>query len=413
LRAELMHQLNLADDGEGLPLVAADCFEVFGPLDLSALFPIADVDLPALKEQPLALDTPGTLRDASDIFACIRERDVLLHHPYHSFRDTVERFLAQAADDPAVETIRIALYRTGRGIADLLVHAAEAGKQVTVLIELQARFDEENNISWAKRFEDVGIAVSYGVPDSKTHAKMMVVERREDGELRRYTHLGTGNYNSRTARLYTDFGLLTADPDLGADVSDLFDVLVGNQEQAEYRKLLVAPARLKDALLERIRREAAIARRGEPARILAKLNALEEPDVIEALYEASRAGVEIDLIVRGICCLRPGIPGASERIRVLSILGRFLEHSRAYCFGNGGEPECFIASADWMPRNLTRRTEAATPIEDAEHRDQLLGWLERMLRDNRQAWDLKSDGTYVQRTPAAGEPEVASQYQAV
>jgi polyphosphate kinase len=321
----------------------------------------------------------------------------------------VERLLAEAADDPGVHSIRITLYRTGRTIAELLLRAAEQGKEVTVLIELQARFDEENNISWAKRFEDAGVQVSYGVLDLKTHAKAMLIERQEGAVLRRYVHLGTGNYNARTAQLYTDFGLLSADQDLGTDLGALFDALTGFAEGAAYRKLTVAPEHLKARLLEMIRREAAHARMGSPARILAKMNALVDPDVIEALYEASRAGVRIDLIVRGICCLRPGVPGASENIQVVSILGRFLEHSRACYFENAGEAECYITSADWMPRNLTRRIETLVPVEDPAHVATLVGWMEQMLADNRQAWDLGPDGAYIQRRPADGEPERASQ----
>lgn len=410
LRTLLLHELNVADDGEGLPLAEGDMFEVFGPLDLKALLPIAGIEELSLKEAPLALSIPHELRDREDMFAAVRERAVLVHHPYHSFRDTVERFLAQAADDPGVRSIHITLYRTGRTIAEQLLRAAERGKRVTVLIELQARFDEENNIQWAKRLEDVGIEVSYGVLELKTHAKVMLIERFEDGVLRRYVHVGTGNYNARTAQLYTDFGLLSADPDLGADLARFFGILKGATTEGDYRKLIVAPEALKPLLIDRIRREAAHARMGGPARIVAKMNALVDAEVIEALYEASRAGVNIDLIVRGICCLRPGVPGASERIRVISILGRFLEHSRAFAFHNGGDVECYIASADWMPRNLIKRVEAAVPIEEPRHRDMLLHWMERMLEDNRQAWDLGPDGHYTQRTPSPGESVRASQY---
>lgn len=409
LRALLLHELNVADDGEGLPLTAADMFEVFGPLDVSTLLPITELEEPSLKDAPVALSVPDELRDCADIFACIRDGAVLLHHPYHSFRDTVERFLAEAADDADVRTIKITLYRTGRNVAELLLRAADQGKQVAVLIELQARFDEENNISWAKRFEDAGVEVSYGVPDLKTHAKVMLVERVEAGRIRRYVHIGTGNYNARTARYYTDFGLLSADPELGQDLSDLFDVLTGSVATPTYRKMTVAPQWMKEALLALIRREMEHARLGGAARILAKMNALVDAEVIETLYEASRAGVQIDLIVRGICCLRPGVPGASERIRVISILGRFLEHSRAFHFHNAGDEECYITSADWMPRNLIKRIETAVLIEDPAHRTALHHCMARMLEDNRQAWDLDADGRYTQRRPAPGEPERASQ----
>jgi polyphosphate kinase len=253
------------------------------------------------------------------------------------------------------------------------------------------------------------VQVSYGVPDIKTHAKVMLVERTEAGSLRRYVHIGTGNYNARTARYYTDFGLLSADPELGEDLNDLFDVLTGSTATPAYRYITVAPQWLKEKLVELIRRETAHARLGRPARILAKMNALVDPDVIEALYEASRAGVEVDLIVRGICCLRPGVPGASESIQVISILGRFLEHSRAFHFHNDGEEECYISSADWMPRNLVKRVETALPILDPEHRAGLRRLMEAMLEDNRQAWDLGPDGHYTQRIPAPGEPERATQ----
>jgi polyphosphate kinase len=413
LRTRLLHELNVSDDGEGLPLTSADMFEVFGPLDLTALMPLSDLDAPHLKHPPLALSIPAELRGRDDIFACIREGAILLHHPYHSFRDTVERFLGQAADDPHVRSIRITLYRTGRTIAEQLLRAAENGKRVTVLIELQARFDEENNISWAKRFEDAGAEVSYGVPDLKTHAKVMLVERMEDGVLRRYAHVATGNYNARTAQLYTDFGLLSADQELGEDLDVFFNVLTGSTIPASYRKVIVAPLSLKSTLLDLIRREATNARMGRPARIIAKMNSLVDAEVIEGLYEASCAGVDIDLIVRGICCLRPGVPGASERVRVVSILGRFLEHSRAFYFHNAGDEECYIASADWMPRNLLKRIETMIPIEDPRHRDAIRGWLKQMLEDNRQAWDLQPDGRYTQRHPAPGEAERATQFTTV
>ncbi len=405
LRTLLIEELNEADAGEGLPLTDADLFEVPGPLDLSDLMSIANLDIPALKDPPFTPMTPRRLTEGQDIFATIREGDILLHHPYDSFQGTVEQFIARATEDPDVLAIKITLYRTGGEIARLLAQAAERGKQVAVLIELQARFDEENNIIWAKRFEDIGVHVSYGVTGLKTHAKVLLVVRREGDAIRRYVHIGTGNYNPRTAKYYTDFGILSADPDLGADLSDLFNVLTGFGSPTSYRKLMVAPRWMKSAVLEMIRRETAHARRGRQGRILAKMNALVDAEVIEALYQASQAGVEIDLIVRGICCLRPGVPGVSERIRVISILGRFLEHSRAFLFRNAGKEEVYITSADWMPRNLIRRVEAAVPIEDPKHRAELRRWMEGMLEDNRQAWDLASDGHYTQRTPAAGEAE--------
>jgi polyphosphate kinase len=278
-----------------------------------------------------------------------------------------------------------------------------------VLIELQARFDEENNIIWAQRLEDVGVHVSYGVAGLKTHTKVALVVRREGDTMRRYLHIGTGNYNPKTARLYSDFGLLSARADLGADLTDLFNVLTGFASPAGYRQLIVAPRGMRDRFLAMIHREADHHRAGRPARIMAKMNALVDPDVMVALYQASQAGVPIDLIVRGICCLRPGLAGISETIRVISIVGRFLEHSRAYYFLNGGDAEVYIGSADWMPRNLDRRIEAVTPVEDPLHRQTLLEILELMWQDNRQAWELLPDGIYRQHSPSPGEPERASQ----
>ena len=409
LRTRLLEEFNEADAGEGLPLTEEDVFEVSGPLDGSDFAAIAALDFPALKDPPFASATPRRLAEGRDFFAAIREADVLLHHPYDSFQTSVERMIATASEDPDVLAIKITLYRTGGEIARLLAEAAERGKQVAVLIELQARFDEENNISWAKRFEDIGVHVSYGVAGLKTHAKVLLIVRREGDAIRRYLHIGTGNYNPRTARYYTDFGLITADPDLGADLSDLFNVLTGFAAPTGYRKLLVAPRWMKTRFLDLIERETAHARGGRQGRILAKMNALVDEEIIEALYRASTAGVQVDLIIRGICCLRPGVPGVSDNIRVISILGRFLEHSRACYFRNGGKDEVYISSADWMPRNLDRRIEAAVPIEDPRHRAELRRLLEMMLEDNRQAWDLGQDGQYIQRHPAPGEPERGTQ----
>lgn len=405
LRDRLIEEFNDADAGEGLRLMKDDVFEVSGPLATSDLASIATLDIPALHDLPFTPATPRRLAEDRDIFAVIREGDILLHHPYDSFQTSVERLIALATDDPDVLAIKITLYRTGGEIARLLAQAAVRGKQVAVLIELQARFDEENNISWARRFEDVGVHVSYGVAGLKTHAKVMLIVRREGAAIQRYVHIGTGNYNPQTVRVYTDFGLLSADPDLGADLSDLFNVLTGFGEPQEYRKLLVAPRWMKNRFLELIEQEAEIARSGGGGRILATMNALVDLDIIEALYHASMAGVAIDLIIRGICCLRPGLPGISENIRVISILGRFLEHSRAFLFANGGAETVWISSADWMPRNLDRRVEAAVPIENPLHRMEIRRALELMLQDNRQAWDMQPDGSYVQRRPADGEAE--------
>jgi polyphosphate kinase len=354
--------------------------------------------------------TPTRLAASRNVFDVIREGDILLHHPYESFQTSVERFIQAAAEDPDVLAIKLTLYRTGgdSSIARMLVQAAERGKQVAVLIELQARFDEENNIIWAQRLEDVGVHVSYGVAGLKTHAKVMLVVRREGDTIRRYVHIGTGNYNPKTARLYTDFGLLSARPALGADLTDLFNVLTGFASPVGYRELIVAPRGMRDRFLAMIRREIAHRRAGAPARIVAKMNALVDPELIAALYEASGAGVPIDLIVRGICCLRPGLPGVSDSIRVISIVGRFLEHSRAFYFLNGGNEEVYIGSADWMPRNLDRRIEAVTPIDQPGDRQRLRDLLLLMWEDNRQAWELQADGSYQQRRPPGPESERAT-----
>jgi len=408
IREVLVAEFNAAQAAEAAPLGQDDVYEVPGLLDTADLLVLASIDQPALKDPPHHPVTPPRLAAGRNIFEVIREGDLLVHHPYESFTASVERFIQAAVDDPDVVAIKLTLYRTGgdSSIARLLSHAAERGKQVAVLIELQARFDEENNIRWAQRLEDVGVHVSYGVAGLKTHAKVMLVVRREGDTMRRYVHIGTGNYHPRTARLYTDFGLFTTSPEMGADLTDLFNVLTGFAAPPQYRKLIVAPRHMRDRFLAMIRREADHARAGRPARILAKMNALVDPPIIKALYEASQAGVNIDLIVRGICCLRPGVPGVSERIRVISIVGRFLEHSRAFCFLNGGSEEVYIGSADWMPRNLERRIEAVTPVEDPTHRASIHELLAQMWLDNRQAWELDSTGAYTQRQP--GEQEIAT-----
>lgn len=405
LRRLLLEEFNEADAGEGLPLAEEDIFEVPGLLDAADLTTIANLDFPGLKDPPFQPQTQKRLTEERDLFSIIREEDLLLHHPYDSFQTSVERLVAVAAEDPDVLAIKITLYRTAGDIARHLANAAERGKQVAVLIELQARFEEENNIIWAKRFEDAGVHVSYGVSGFKTHAKILLVVRREGDTIRRYVHIGTGNYNARTARYYTDFGLMSADPELGGDLSDLFNVLTGFASPAGYRKLLVAPQWMKPHLLSLIEREATHAREGRPAHILAKMNALVHPEVIRALYEASRAGVQIDLIVRGICCLRPDLPGVSENIRVISVLGRFLEHSRAFFFHNDGDEQVFISSADWMERNLDHRIESTIPIENPRHRAELRRVMDVLMNDNRQAWDMQGDGSFIQRYPALGEAE--------
>jgi polyphosphate kinase len=410
LRQLLLAEFSEQQEPPALPLVAEDLYEIGGLMDAADLLSLSTLDVPALRDPIFHPGTNARLATARNIFDVIREGDILLHHPYDSFATSVERFIQTAAEDPDVLAIKLTLYRTGgdSSIARLLAQAAERGKQVAVLIELQARFDEENNIIWAQRLEDVGVHVSYGVPGLKTHAKVMLVVRREGDTMRRYVHIGTGNYNPKTARVYTDFGLLSASPAIGADLTDLFNVLTGFASPSGYRKLTVAPRGMRERFLAMIRREMENRRAGAPARIIAKMNALVDPDIIAALYEASGAGVPIDLIVRGICCLRPGLPGVSDTIRVISIVGRFLEHSRAYYFLNAGEEEVYIGSADWMPRNLERRIEAVTPLEAPSDRQMLRDLLLLMWDDNRQAWDLQADGSYTQRHPPSPEAERAT-----
>ncbi|HEX5387934.1 MAG TPA: polyphosphate kinase 1 [Gemmatimonadales bacterium] len=407
LRELLLAEFSEDQEQPAAPLTSDDVYEVLGLLDTADLLSLTSLDLPALKDPPFHPGTQPRLAGPRSIFEVIREGDVLLHHPYDSFATSVERFIQAATEDPDVVAIKLTLYRTGgdSSIARMLAQAAERGKQVAVLIELQARFDEENNITWAQRLEDVGVHVSYGVPGLKTHAKVMLVVRREGDAMRRYVHIGTGNYNPKTARLYTDFGLLTDNAELGADLTDLFNVLTGFAQPAAYRKLIVAPRGMREFFLEMIRREIRHREAGRPAWIFAKLNALVDPDLIAALYEASRAGVAVDLIVRGICCLRPGLAGVSDNIRVISIVGRFLEHSRAYYFLNGGDAEVYIGSADWMPRNFERRIECVVPIDSPAHRATILSLLELMWKDNRQAWELGADGVYLQRQPRNAEGE--------
>ncbi|HEV7991883.1 MAG TPA: polyphosphate kinase 1 [Gemmatimonadaceae bacterium] len=402
LRTLLIEELRDADLPAMTALCEADIEEGGHLLDLTDLMELAELDIPELRDPPFTSNVPPELRDPQrSIFDVIRERDVLVHHPFDSFPATVERFLQSAATDEHVLAIKLTLYRTSgdTAIVRALTEAAERGKQVAVLIELKARGDEANNITWARTLEDYGVHVAYGSAALKTHTKTAMVVRREPDGIRRYVHIGSGNYNSRTARLYTDVGLFTCSPSIGADVSDLFNSLTGISRQRLYRKLLVAPANMRERFIELIERESQHARAGRQARIVGKMNALVDPDVIDALYRASQAGVEIDLIVRGICCLRPGMPQLSERIRVTSIIGRFLEHSRVWHFHNGGEDEYYIGSADWMPRNFIRRVEAVAPVEAPTLQARLRSLLETCLEDNRQAWELRGDGEWVQRKP--------------
>jgi polyphosphate kinase len=410
LRTLLMEELRDEEDAlvVALPLTERDVDEPGTLLDLGDLMSLAAaIDLPDLRYPVFTAGIPAELTDSTSIFDAIRARDILVHHPFESFRDTVEHFLERAATDEHVLAIKLTLYRTSgeTAIVRSLIEAAERGKQVVVLIELQARFDETNNIAWARTLENYGVHVVYGVPGLKTHTKTALVVRREPDGIRRYVHVGTGNYHSRTARLYTDIGLFTCSASIGADVSDLFNALTGFSRQQLYRKLLVAPANMRKRFVEMIDREAEHARAGRGGRIIAKMNALVDPDTILALYRASAAGAQIDLIVRGVCCLRSGLPKVSENISVRSIIGRFLEHSRIFYFGNAGSPEYYLGSADWMPRNFDRRVETVVPIEDTLLHARLESLLNTCLADNRQAWLLQHDGTYVQRHPLPDEPE--------
>ena len=402
IQALLLDELRDPSDQSVLPLTMRDVCDIDPWLEQGDLMSLASLELPELRDAPFGPVTPPEVREPDrSIFDIIRERDLLVHHPFESFGTTVEHFFDTAAEDPNVLAIKLTLYRTSgdTAIVRALTEAVQRGKQVAVLVELQARFDEINNLNWARTLESYGVHVAYGLPGLKTHAKTALVVRREADGIRRYVHIGTGNYNSRTARLYTDFGILTCHPEIGADVSEVFNLLTGFSRQRDYRRLIVAPATLKDRFLDLIHREADHARAGRPARIMAKMNALQSPEIINALYDASNAGVEIDLIVRGICCLRPGVPGLSERIRVVSVIGRFLEHSRLYYFLNAGDEEYYIGSADWMPRNLERRVEVVVPIVDRALHHRLASLMRVYLSDGRQGWDLQPDGSYVQRTP--------------
>ncbi|WP_394833939.1 polyphosphate kinase 1 [Pendulispora rubella] len=364
-----------------------------------------------LRDEPFAGYVAPPLRDAEDLFALVRENDVVLQHPYDSY-DTIVDFITRAADDPDVLAIKQTLYRAGGDspIIKALTRAAEAGKQVTAIVELKARFDEESNIQWARTLEQAGVNVVYGLLGLKTHAKCLLVVRREKGKLRRYVHLATGNYNPTTARMYTDVSLLTCKPQIGEDASSLFNLLTGYSAPPKWNSLIVAPLGLHEAVLGLIQRETEHARAGRPARIIAKMNALVDEDVIEALYRASQAGVSITLLVRGICCLRPGVPKVSDTIEVRAVVDRFLEHARVLYFANGGKEEVFIASADWMPRNFHRRVELLIPIEDAAARTRLIEVLHVQCADNVKSWFLRSDGSYMRvAPPVPGQPAVRSQ----
>ena len=392
---------------------ATDVFEVDGLMQRRDLMELAALDRPDLKDPPHHPIEHPKLMDAPNIFHLIRSSGpILLQHPYESFATSVERFLREASQDPKVLAIKMTLYRTARKskIIEYLIDAAENGKQVAVAVELKARFDEEANVRWANSLEEAGIHVSYGVIGLKTHSKVIFVLRRDYDGLRRYAHIGTGNYHAGTARLYSDLGLLTSDPVLGSDLTELFNFLTtGYVANRRYRKLLPAPTNLKRALLERIEREISAQRADEPGRIQFKTNALEDAEIAKALYRASMAGVQVDLIVRDSCRVRAGVPGLSENMRIISIVGRFLEHARIYYFRNGGAEEYFIGSADCMKRNLEARVETIVPVDDPDCQRALREIMDVQLGDRRSAWDMQPDGSYVQRTPGPEEDPRSAQ----
>ena len=406
IRKELIGQLGITE---------TDVYDIPGLIGLGDLMALAFLPMPEFQDKSWKSVTHPRLKEGDNngknIFDVIREGDFLVHHPYQSFTTTVQRFIEEAAVDPQVLAIKQTLYRTSGDspIVHALIRAAENGKQVAVLVELKARFDEANNILWAKKLENAGVHVVYGFKDLKTHTKTALVVRQEGDRLIRYVHIGTGNYNPKTARFYSDLGIFSCCDDLGADLTDLFNYLTGYSRQTEYRKLLVAPVNMREKFLQLIQREIDHQKQGYPSYIIAKMNSLVDPEIISALYEASQVGVNIDLIIRGMCCIRPKVKGLSDRIRVISVIGRFLEHSRIFYFSNGGEEQIYIGSADWMPRNLDARVEVITPVEDPSLVKELKQILEIVLADNRQAWDLKSDGTYTQRVPKDDEPEMSSQ----
>ena len=388
-------------------LTSAELYQVKGPVNLVRLNAVPDlVDRPDLKFPPRNAGRLKALRKNGSVFKLVKQSPILLHHPYQSF-DPVVQMIREAAADPDVLAVKMTIYRTGSNseLVRALMKAALAGKQVTVVVELMARFDEANNVNWAKQLEEAGAHVVYGVFGYKVHAKMALVIRREDGVLKRYAHLGTGNYHQGTSRIYTDFGIITADEQITADVNTLFMEITGLGKPGRLNKLYQSPFTLHKMVIDRIKQETEHAKAGKPARITAKMNSLIEPSVIDALYQASAAGVQIDLIVRGMCTLRPGVKGLSENIRVRSIIGRQLEHSRVYCFHNNGADDTFISSADWMGRNFFRRIEVATPITTPELKERVIReGLEMALEDNTQAWLMQPDGSYVRTQPQDGDP---------
>ncbi len=408
VRLEVAEQMSahMADLLAGsLELRPENVYSIAGPLNIPDLMILHKLDLPNSKDKPYNPAIPGVLRSVETVFDAVRHQDVLLHHPYESFNPVVE-FVRSAATDPNVLAIKQTLYRAGPNspIVEALIEAAERGKQVAVLVELKARFDEQSNILWARRLERSGAHVIYGVVGLKTHAKLTLIVRQEEGVLRRYVHLGTGNYNPVTARIYTDFGLLTANNDFGADCSELFNYMTGYSGQDTYRKLVVAPMNMRSRFIELLRREVAHHEAGRPAGIFVKANSLTDPRVIDELYEASRAGLPIDLLIRGICCLKPGLKDLSETIRVGSVVGRFLEHSRVFCFINGGDREVYLSSADLMPRNLDNRLEVMFPLDDPALKKRVFHEaIELPFADSTKLRWLKADGSYV-RAEQNGAP---------
>lgn len=403
LRHELVGALRLED---------REVYDIDGLLDLADVSEIADVPGHAeLRYSPWTPVTQPRLQGgddgrAPDMFREIRHADLLVHHPYDSFATSVERFVEQAVEDPDVLAIKQTVYRTSDDspLVPSLIRASERGKQAVCMVELKARFDEEANIHWAKALEEAGVHVVYGIPGLKTHVKAILVARREGQQVREYVHIGTGNYHQKTARLYTDFGLFTADPDIGADVAEMFNFLTGYGRPAVYRKMLVSPTTMRDRFIEEIESTVAAHEVGEEARIALKMNSLVDAGCIRALYRASQAGVKVDLNVRGICCLKPGVPGVSENIRVVSVVGRFLEHSRVYTFHRGEETRVLMGSADMMPRNLDSRVELVAPVEDASLRAEMIDVLERCFADNSNSWELGADGDWTRIVRAEGEP---------
>jgi polyphosphate kinase len=405
IREYLMQELELDEE---------DIYEMPAEIDYQSLKVVSDLNLSNLKDPPFTPVVPGVFADEeTDIFTLIRRGDLLVHHPYESFTASVGRFIRSAATDPKVLAIKMTVYRIGydNPLIHTLIQAAEAGKQVVCLVELKARFDEERNIFWAQALERAGVHVVYGVLGLKTHSKVTLVVRQESDGLKSYAHIGTGNYHLQTTRVYTDLGLFTCDAAITEDLIELFHYLTGRSLKRDYRKLLVAPMNMKERFLQMIEREATNAREYKPSRIIAKMNSLEDHTVCEALYRASQCGVKIDLIIRGFCTLRPGVPNLSENIRVISVIGRFLEHSRIFYFQNGSDDplggDFYIGSADWMYRNLLSRVEIVTPVEERALRQKLWEIFEIMLCDHRQAWELQSDGTYIQHQPSPDDSDIS------